>query len=205
MGRPTAIMPFEGQVDFGSILQVEGVPPQKECTEIQAQNILDFKKKYKAQMDDPGQRGKYMVIDVSRSPTDRTTWGSGAHKPNRVQCLTASGPTLHAFALGEGSSGVLSVDRKLHGCEHGRLQGFPSCVIDASVTLTQASAKKAFGNAMSIPVIGSVIARELRAYQQAYRVAANVGPGRSPGSGSSMDASGSANASPMNHRTREES
>ena len=192
LGRPPPIMPFAGQVALSSIFQVEGVRPQKEYTEIEAQNIKDFKEKCKSLMQDPGQRGKYMVVDVSRTPSTRTSWGSGTSRPDHVQCLTASGPKLHAFALGEGSDGVLSIDRMLDAKEHGRLQGFPYCTIDASERVHQHIAKKAFGNAVSIPVIGSVLARELLAYQRTLGIGASASSSGSRSRGSGVDASDSA-------------
>ena len=81
-------------------------------------------------------------------------------RPDIVECLTASGPSLHVFALGEGRHGQLSLDRPLFARERGRLQGFPEAVCAASVS--DAVAKRMFGNAMTISVLGSVLGRELQ-------------------------------------------
>ena len=115
-------------------------------------------------MEDVGQRGKIMVVDVSRTPSGRTAWGrSVCHPPEDVECLTASGPQLHGFSVGEGM-GELSFDRALGAAEHGFLQGFPKAVVSVMCdSSSEHVCKRAFGNAMSIPVIGSVLARELRA------------------------------------------
>ncbi len=85
-------------------------------------------------------------------------------------CLTATGDRWHVFSLGHGHPtmsvslqgqhtwSTLPVDRSLLGVERGRLQGFPESIarVDGRSTL-------AFGNAISVPVLGTVLARELGA------------------------------------------
>ena len=65
------------------------------------------------------------------------------------------------FSLGEGRHSELSLDRPLFAVERGRLQGFPETVCRAAVS--DCVAKRMFGNAMSVPVLGSVLAREIKA------------------------------------------
>ena len=70
-------------------------------TNVQQASVNDFKDAYKDLMNDPRRRGQYAVVDVSRTPTSRTAWGNKSQlKPDMVECLTASGPLLHVFALG---------------------------------------------------------------------------------------------------------
>ena len=165
-GRPPALTQFSSRVRLSDLLSLEESGQwHKKYTPIQLNNIQDFKNKYKLAMQDPGQRGRFMVVDMSRTPSGRTVWGNTEHQPDTVECLTASGPALHVFALGEGV-GQLSLDRKLLGCEHGRLQGFPASVVSASARVSERIAKRMFGNAMSVPVVGSIIARELCALQR---------------------------------------
>ena len=166
-GQPPPVRPFAGRSPMSSILERTASAPPKHYTPTQTQNIADFKVKYAAWMTDPGQKGKYMVVDTSRTPSDRTVWGSAAHEPDISECLTASGPSLHVFALGEGS-GTLSVDRPLSARERGSLQGFPASVLSVLSQLPERFVRRATGNAMSIPVVGSVMGRMLLALQRSH-------------------------------------
>ncbi len=125
-------------------------------TRIQAQNLADWKASFAASMEDSAYRGQCAVVDLSRTPSGRTEWGGLRPREDVCQCLTASGPILHVFALGEGQWGQLSLDRLLLVSERGTLQGFPSRVANAD--LTEVAGRRIFGNAMSVPVIGSVMA-----------------------------------------------
>ena len=89
------------------------------------------------------------------------------HHPDVVECLTAHGPALHVMALGEGCC-KLSIDRPLAASEHGRLQGFSDSIVAAFASTPCHIAKRAYGNAMSVPVIGAILARELRSLLRTY-------------------------------------
>ncbi len=65
---------------------------------------------------------------------------------------------LHIMSNGHGDNPP--VDRPLQPYEHGMMQGFPTYICRAMVD-DPVTAVQAFGNAMAIPVIGSVIANEL--------------------------------------------
>ncbi|MCP4244981.1 MAG: DNA cytosine methyltransferase, partial [bacterium] len=140
-------------------------------TRIQSQSLGDWKAFFAAQMADSANRGQCAVVDLSRTPSGRTEWGGFRPRADLCQCLTASGPMLHVFALGEGQCGRLSLDRLLLVSERAALQGFPSRV--ASADLTEVAGRRIFGNAMSVPVIGSVMAvllRELLGQRSAERL-----------------------------------
>ena len=81
-----------------------------------------------------------------------------AMNPDLVECLTAAGPNLHVFALGEGN-GELSIDRRMTGPERAALQGFPPNL--CKLAGDTAKDKRIIGNAMTVPVIGAVMATEL--------------------------------------------
>ena len=88
--------------------------------------------------------------------------------PTSVRPLTASGPAIYVFSLDEGmgpgcvfGNRLLGVDRELLAHERSALQGFPQEV--CRFFEDKLISKKAFGNAMSIPVVGMAIARELSA------------------------------------------
>lgn len=161
-GQPPSLTPFSERVALGQLLDLSGAGGARAYTQLQQSNISDFKDAYSELMNDPNKRGQFAVVDISRTPTARTAWSTRTQlHPDIVECLTASGPSFHVFALGEGRHAQLSVDRPLYQHERGRLQGFPERVCRASVS--EAVAKRMFGNAMSVPVLGAVLGRELRA------------------------------------------
>ena len=144
--------------------------PSRKFTQTQLSNINDHKTLHRSFMITETYKGKVAFVDHSRSPTYRTEWGckSGALRIHADVCetLTASGPAIYVFSLGMGM-GVgclfghrgLTVDRELLAHERGALQGFPE---EASRFFGNTRlAKQAFGNAMSVPVVGMAIAREL--------------------------------------------
>ena len=146
--------------------------PIRVFTPIQLANINEFQCLHRTFMIDETYRGMVAFVDHSRSPTGRTAWGR-ACRTTRIhadlcETLTASGPAIYVFSLGEGMgprcvSGhqPLRVDRELFAHERGALQGFPA---DACRFFgEQRISKQAFGNAMSVPVVGMAIARELSA------------------------------------------
>ena len=62
------------------------------------------------------------------------------------------------FSLGEGMND-LSIDRRLTGPERAALQGFPPSI--CKLAQNTAKHKRIFGNAMTVPVVGAVMATEL--------------------------------------------
>ena len=127
----------------------------------QQQNLDDWKMLYKELMLDtvtPTAARSLAVVDISRTPSGRTAWTRKITHPGLVECLTASGPNLHVFALGEGI-GELSIDRRLSGPERAALQGFPPSICELAGNT--AKDKRIFGNAMTVSVIGAVMATEL--------------------------------------------
>lgn len=159
-GMPAVAQPFDSRLRARMLLQVADNIPRGDYTDRQVQNIKGWKAFYSASMGAPGRRGQVAFVDVSRDCSPRTVWGSGARREDMCECLTASGPAIHVFALGEGR-GELSLDRPLRAAERAALQGFP--VEFARVPLGEAAARRVFGNAMAVPVIGSLLAQELRA------------------------------------------
>ena len=141
------------------------MPSRVFTTQTQLSNINDHKTLHWSFMITETYQGKVAFVDHSRSPTDRTEWGgkSGARRIHADVCetFTASGPAIYVFSLGIGM-GVgclfghrrLTVDREFLAHERGALQG-------SRFFGNTRLAKQAFGNAMSVPVVGMAIAREL--------------------------------------------
>ena len=144
---------FRHPPTLGSLIDASDTV-SKQYTAIQNRNVADWKDKLQTSMMDVGRRGQYAAVDYSRTPSGRTAWG-GSAVPDRCECLTASGPSLHVFALGYGR-GQLPLDRCLRPAERAALQGFP--VSWARLLDSEIDAKRIFGNAMSVPVLGSVLA-----------------------------------------------
>ena len=129
---------------------------------------MDYKRVHRAVMISENYRGMVAFVDHSRSPTHRTQWGGRRIHADVCETSTASGPAIYVFSRGEGmgpgcvfGNRPLTVDHEVFGHERGALQGFPAeaCRFFGSRRIC----KQAFGNAMSVPVVGMAIARELSA------------------------------------------
>ena len=113
---------------------------------------------HKNVMANEGNRGSYAFVEAGRDPTGRTVWSGGSVHVDRCQCLRASGPSINVFALGEGPVN-LSLDRPLRLHERAALQGFPAIL--GQLPFHEATGRRIWGNAMSVPVLGSILAQEL--------------------------------------------
>jgi len=132
-------------------------------TALQRKCDAEWKKIYRTAMDDASTLGSFAFYEVGRDPSGRTAWAG--ERPtatlDRCQCLRASGPQLRVFSVGEGARPTL--DRNLRISERAALQGFPACI--GHLKFTEAAGRRIFGNAMAVPVLGSLIATELRYLQ----------------------------------------
>ena len=150
---------FQERVPLSRCLEKEDKKPGT-YTRLQQQNIQDWKALYKLELAKTEFSNQFAVVDASRTPTRRTSWCNASKQPDRCPCLTASGPLLHVIELGpNGGSG--SVDRPLRNIERARIQGFSGAVAEAAAHMPVAHANRIFGNAMTLPVLGAVLAREL--------------------------------------------
>ena len=136
-----------------------GHPTCVRRTELQQQCLDGWREVLRDRMVNPAMRGSVAFLEVGRDPTDRTSWGSKAIKENRCFCLRASGPHIHVLALGEGL-GQLSLDRRLLISERASLQGFPPAI--GQLCFKEPTGMRIYGNAMSVPVLGSCLAMELQ-------------------------------------------
>ncbi len=150
---------FVGQCPLGQLLDVTDQCRENRYTATQQDYLRAWKRYYEPSMVDRRFRGQFALVDLSRCPDGRHVWGTQARHENTCQCLTASGPMLHVFSLGE-QGGPLTLDRRLRVRERGALQGFPQRVCRAP--RTEVSGTRVFGNSMSVPVIGSVLASVLQ-------------------------------------------
>ena len=127
-------------------------------TDLQSDCLAKMKDLYKTAMNDKVNRGSFAFVEVNRDPTKRTVWGCQRALVDRCQCLRASGPSIHVFALGEGRAN-LSLDRPLRLHERAALQGFPAIL--GQLPFDEVTGRRIWGNAMSVPVLGSILAQEL--------------------------------------------
>lgn len=173
---------FEHQVSPSELLDLSDTQQQPRPTSLQARGLQEFKTKYAQAMANPTNKGKFAFVEIGRDPTPRTVWGSasGPTRIDRCQCLRASGPSIHVFALGEGLAPV-SLDRPLRIVERGALQGFPDSI--GHIIRSETAGRRIFGNAMSVPVIGSLLAAELCALQDSlsHRLLAKTISGQAMG------------------------
>ena len=157
-GQPVPPPFFDKRVLASQILDTSDTTPRL-YTRLQTLCLNAWKSKYRSFMENREMRGKYAFVEVNRDPTDRTSWRGNSVHVDRCECLRASGPMLHVFALGEGV-GQLPLDRPLRMRERAALQGFPDSV--GHLRFDEVAGKRILGNAMAVPVIGSLLAQELR-------------------------------------------
>ena len=150
---------FRERVPLGRCLEKEDIIPGT-YTMLQRRNIKDWKALYKLELAETKFSNQFAVVDASRTPTRRTSWCNAGKHPDRCPCLTASGPLLHVIELGPSGSSK-SIDRPLRNIERARIQGFSGAVAEAAAHMPVAHANRIFGNAMTLPVVGAVLAREL--------------------------------------------
>ena len=156
---------FRREISISDIIDFTDNAERDDYTETQRQNLGSWKAVYDSSMKNTRCVGRVAFVDVSGRTNSRTVlWNAKkTFQDNICECLTANGPALHVFALGEGT-GHLSLDRPLRPQERGLLQGFPAAITTLAANIhSEIVCKRIFGNAMSVPVIGSLIARELTA------------------------------------------
>ena len=149
---------FERTVPLQHLLDIDDTRQLQPNTELQDKSIADWKESYAALIKDTDCKGSVAVFDVSRTPSSRTTWAARGNV-NKVECLTANGPNLHIISLGGGEGIDLAIDRRIRGHERARLQGFPPSICD--LANDSVTTRRIFGNAMAVPVIGSLLASEI--------------------------------------------
>ena len=152
---------FQRRLPLGQCLEtLDNIPGT--YTHLQQRNIRDWKRLYRCELRNPQLSNQFAVVDASRTPSQRTTWGRPIKNPDTCQCLTASGPSLHVFALGRNlGKEPLPLDRPIRNGERARIQGFSGDIVEAASHMSIVDANRIFGNAMSVPVVGSFIGREL--------------------------------------------
>ena len=160
---------FHTMVPLFHVLEKEDNFPAR-YTVKQQQNLKDWKQLYQWELSAPVMKNHCAMVDISRTPSGRTVWGKRAKNPFVCECLTASGPALHVFSLGEGEE-ELAFDRPLRTVERARLQGASEAVQQVAYDLDVRDGKRIFGNAMSVPVVASVLGRELRGLMRAKGLA----------------------------------
>ena len=161
---------FQQRLPLGKYLDTSDKIPGT-YTSLQERNIREWKALYKFELTSQQFLNQFAVVDASRTPSTRTVYGKATKHPNRCPCLTASGPKLHVFALGPHIDRTSSpLDRPMRHAERAKVQGFSGAIVEAASHMSVADAKRVFGNAMTVPVVGSVIARELRGLLRALDI-----------------------------------
>ena len=167
--RMPPLQNFRRRLALGQCLEKSDNIPGK-YTDVQKKNIVDWKSLYKLELATPKFLNQFAVVDASRTPTKRTTWGKTNKHPDKCQCLTASrGQLLHVLALGAriGRKRSLPLDRPMRNIERAKVQGFSGAVAQAAAHMSTADAHRILGNAMTVPVVGAVIGRELLGLRRA--------------------------------------
>lgn len=149
---------FIERVPLGMLVDTSDTDERTPYSDRQRQNIDEYRTLYRPSMLDTRRAGEWAVVEPERSAEGRTKGITATPQVDIVQCMNASGPALHIFALGCGLENS-RIDRPLRVAERARLQGFPPRPVFAS--LTEAVARRILGNAMAVPVIGSVIGANL--------------------------------------------
>jgi hypothetical protein len=129
-------------------------------THCQRRNLKEARVVFHAELMDPAYLGKYAVFPYDRTMSTRTVM-SFQKLVDICQCLTATGPVLHVFSLGDRAK---SVDQAISIHERSLLQGFPSWFIEQSSCTHRSeerAAVRAIGNAMSVPVVAAACFREI--------------------------------------------
>lgn len=147
-----------------SVMGTQPAGTGRPYTDLVEQNIVDWKAALRGQFCNTCLLGKCIVFPSDRTPSERTVWGSSLPKPGMFPCLTAAGPVLHICSLGEGTD-TPSLDRPVHKFERGAAQGVPRALCQLGIS--DILARRIFGNAMSLPVVGTVIANELCSLERA--------------------------------------
>ena len=166
---------FQQRLSLGKCLDTSDNIPGT-YTSLQKRNIKEWKDLYKFELTAQRFMNQFAVVDASRTPSTRTVYGKSDNgkatkRPNRCPCLTASGSKLHVFALGPHIDRTSSpLDRPMRIAERAKVQGFSGAIVEAASQMSVADAKRALGNAMTVPVVGSVIARELRGLYRALGI-----------------------------------
>ena len=168
---------FEKRVSPAALLDLQDSWDPRQLTELQEAGIDAWKALYEPAMMDEGNRGSFAFVEMGRDPSGRTVWGRRSSRAppayDKCQCLRASGPQIRVFALGEGV-GQLSLDRNLRVRERAALQGFPPAV--GNLPYKERDGCRIFGNAMAVPVVGSLLAQELKCIQARWASATCVHP-----------------------------
>ena len=129
---------------------------------LQKSNLRQWRNAMSSELKSQSLRGQCAFFAYDRTPSIRTSW-----KPNKsfdtCECLTANGPVLHCFSLGDNAK---SRDSTVLPTERAALQGFPMDYIVNDHRSPEACV--AIGNAMSVPVVATVFFREL-SYQLQLR------------------------------------
>ena len=122
---------------------------------LQRSNLRQWRNALCSQLRQKSMRGHCIFFAYDRTPSSRTNWKPSMSNET-CECLTASGPMLHCFSLGDIAK---SRDSSVLPSERAALQGFPlEYIVDDHRHL---EATKAVGNSMSVPVVASVCFREL--------------------------------------------
>ena len=124
-------------------------------TSLRRGSLRQWRNALKTQLTGKSFRGECIFFAYDRTPSSRTSW-----QPNisheTCECLTATGPVLHCFSLGDNAK---SSDSSVLPSERAALQGFP---LDYSVNDHRSQeACKAVGNSMSVPVWAVVLFHQL--------------------------------------------
>ena len=137
------------------LLDMPNEDPKEVLTAQQARNFRKWMRKVQSKLNDKRQKGVVACFEVDRNP-DKSR--GTLRTDDLMMTLRASGNPIWLVSLGEGRRGP-SVSRLLALEERCLLQGFDMSTMPDSVSARRV--RHAMGNAMSVPVVGSVLGATL--------------------------------------------
>ena len=155
------------------LLDLPNEDPKEVLTARQARNFRKWMRLLAPQLKDKRKRGMVGCFEADRDPDkSRANWRAD----DLMMTLRASGHPIWLVSLGEGHCGP-STSRLLAVEERCLLQGFDPSTFPESVSASRI--RHAMGNAMTVPVIGSVLGATLRQLQEESELSAgHVSGGR---------------------------
>ena len=173
------------------LLDLPNEDPNEVLSALQACNFRKWMRRLKPSLDDKRKKGMVACFEADRNPEKSR---AGLRTDDMMMTLRASGHRIWVLSLGEGRCRP-SISRLLADEERWLLQGFDPNTIPSG--LSASKTRHVMGNAMTVPVVGSVLGATLLQLQEESELSADrvfsfdSQSGESGGHESSEDDSGS--------------
>ena len=137
------------------LLDLPNENPKKVLTAQQTRNFRKWMRKLQPSLNDKRKKGMVSCFEVDRNPAKSR---AGSRADDKIFTLRASGHPIWLVSLGEKHHGP-SISRLLSVEERCLLQGFSPGTIPPEASAR--TIRQVMGNAMTVPVVGSVIGATL--------------------------------------------